>query len=53
MVEKSSVDEKFDDAVAAGKLVVMGKSEKEKQKMTLNIGNILPLQTVKVTFITI
>jgi hypothetical protein len=53
VVEKSSLDEKFDDAVAAGKLVVMGKTEKEQQKMTLNIGNILPSQTVKVTFISI
>lgn len=53
VIEKEKAEQQYDDDIAKGKLVVMGRSEKDKKKMSLKVGNILPLQSVTVKLITI
>lgn len=53
VVDREDVDQNYSDDVAKGKLVVMGKSETESQKMVLTIGNILPRKSVFIKLVTI
>ena len=48
IMEKEESKNYYDDNIAKGNLVFMGTSEKEKKKMTMAIGNLLPGQTCKV-----
>jgi Ca-activated chloride channel family protein len=49
VVEKKAAEEKYEDAVAAGDAAVMLETI-EPGLYTMNVGNLLPLETAKVTF---
>ena len=49
VVEKKAAEEKYEDAVAAGDAAVMLETI-EPGLYTMNVGNLLPLETAKITF---